>query len=201
MEQRVEYRLNVQLCRHLSDSVFYRWDSQNSNSAVFLGDFYCHDRFRKIAPRAHSVPQLVQIVLQVSFVIFKPDSVYTWAAPIGLYLPVSEIHDSFVDMVLFAAFHSFLLFSQLTCFSQPIDGTPSLRRHYSGFVTTTGTSAPTCSFSTFGLIFLRFVPFRFSSTRRFPRSVHWPAPRSCHLNAGCRTASYRSAALLVPVWW
>lgn len=43
----------------------------------------------------------------------------------------------------------------------------------------------TCAFSVF-------------RTSRFLRSTHRPAPCSCHLNAGCRIASHRFAALLFP---
>ena len=43
----------------------------------------------------------------------------------------------------------------------------------------------TCAFSVF-------------KTSRFLRSTHRPAPCSCHLNAGCRIASHRFAALLFP---
>lgn len=50
MEQRIKYRLNIQRCCHLGNSILYCWDSQNSDPSVFLWNFHSHDRLRKAAP-------------------------------------------------------------------------------------------------------------------------------------------------------
>ena len=77
------------------------------------------------------------------------------------------------------------------------DVTPLLYCHYSNFITTTGNSAPIEYLSTFDLIVLWLVSFRFSLLYRFPCFTQKPNTCSCHLNAVPQIASF--TGLLYPL--
>lgn len=154
MEQLIQTRFYIKFCCHLRYAVFYCWYPQYPDPSALFRNFHCHYCFRKVTPRTHSVPELIQVIFEISLVGFKVRPIYARASFVRLYFLEGKVDNSFVDLVLLAAFRLFLLLSQLTCFFQPIDDIPSLHRHYSGFTTTTDVSVPVHSFSTFGLVFL-----------------------------------------------
>jgi len=67
---------------------------------------------------------------------------------------------------------------------QPDNAAPSLHRHYNGFNTTTGSSAP---HSGIGILShgVCHLSFPFTSRARFSRSVPKPVLRSCRLYTDC----------------
>jgi hypothetical protein len=66
MERRFHQRLQVDLHNRLRDAIPYGGNAQRSDSAVTLRYQNRPDRWRKVGARRHAIPDLVEIVLEVS---------------------------------------------------------------------------------------------------------------------------------------
>ena len=71
MKMRFQQRLKDDLRGHLCDPIGHRWNTQRPLAATLLGYFHSADRRRKVTARGHSIPQLIQIVLQASLKAFN----------------------------------------------------------------------------------------------------------------------------------
>ena len=91
----------------------------------------------------------------------------------------------------------FLAWSCPTNASAPC--TPSLHAHYKRFITTTSASVPGPRHRYSRLAGSPLSPSPLPSAAKFPRSLPWPCPGSCLLNAGCRVPSKQVPGTLVCV--
>src|SRR5260370_6486714 len=79
---------------------------------------------------------------------------------------------------------------------QQDNATPSLRLHYKGFITTTGSSAPR---SGIGILphGICHLSFPFTSETRFSRSMPKPVLSSCRLYTGCHRVRRQVSSRLI----
>ena len=80
---------------------------------------------------------------------------------------------------------------------QPDNAAPSLRPHYKGFITTTGSSAPR---SGIGILpcGVCHLSFPFASETRFSRSISKPVLSSCRLYTDCHRARKQVTSQFIP---
>jgi hypothetical protein len=80
---------------------------------------------------------------------------------------------------------------------QPDNAAPLFHRHYNGFITTTGSSAPRCGIGILpcGVCHLSFP---LSSETRFSRSVSKPVLGSCRLHTDCHWIRKQVSLQLIP---
>ena len=72
----------------LRDPVRDRWHAQHSDpAAVRLGDLHRPDRRRKVGPRAHPIPDLVEVVPQIGLELLQIHPVHSRRSLVGLDLP------------------------------------------------------------------------------------------------------------------
>src|SRR5215211_8948350 len=72
----------------LRDPVRDRWHAQHSDpAAVRLGDLHRPDRRRKVGPRAHPIPDLVEVVPQIGLKLLQIHLVHSRRSLVGLDPP------------------------------------------------------------------------------------------------------------------
>ena len=113
-------------------------------------------RRRKVASRAHPVPDLVEIALQVGFELLDRLPIHTGRTRIGFDRFVRFVHSPLIDIERLVC----RIASTSSCFQlfrsiRPPDPTPLLQPHYRAFIATTGRSAPVLRF---GTLASRFSP-------------------------------------------
>src|ERR1700740_951107 len=88
----IQTRLDQLLHNRLSYAICYGGHTQNPLASRLLGYGDGAHRRRKIAPRAHSVPKLVEITLQVGFELLDCLFVHTGRTMIGFDRFISLVH-------------------------------------------------------------------------------------------------------------
>src|SRR5450759_1170839 len=88
MEHR--FHLRLQPCRYhrLGDPVRYRGHTQHPDPTVSLRNWHRAHRWREVGPRRHSVPDLVQIVLQVRLERLDGLPIHSRCTLVGLDFPI-----------------------------------------------------------------------------------------------------------------
>ena len=67
MKMRLQKGFQELLDHHLCNAICHGWDSQRSHSSITLWYLDSTNRRRKIAPRGHTIPQLIEIIFQILF--------------------------------------------------------------------------------------------------------------------------------------
>src|SRR4051794_5398719 len=67
-----------------------------------LRDLHRFHRRRKIRARRHSIPDLIQIILQIRLELLDTHTVHPGTAPIGLYLPIGVPHFPLANLKRFS---------------------------------------------------------------------------------------------------
>ncbi len=71
MKMRFHLRLQIQLYHHLRNPVGYRGYSQRPFASVVLWYLHGSHRRRKVTPRRHPIPELIEIPLEVRLKLFN----------------------------------------------------------------------------------------------------------------------------------
>src|SRR5262245_10910020 len=88
----IQIRLDELLHNHLSDAIGYSGHTQNPFTSRLLGYGDGTHRRRKVASRAHPIPELVEIALQVGFELLNGHLIHTGRTLIGFDRFVSLVH-------------------------------------------------------------------------------------------------------------
>src|ERR1017187_1554144 len=86
MEHRVQARLQIPADNLLRDSIRQRWDTQRPRPAPRLRNVHPPHRLGEIASRGQSVPELVEIVLEINLKVCDRLPVYSSRSLVGLHL-------------------------------------------------------------------------------------------------------------------
>jgi len=74
---------------HLRHSIRYGWYSQPPGSPITLGNIYRANRRRKITPRGHPIPDLIQVVFKINLKIFDRLPIDSRCSPVRLYSTIA----------------------------------------------------------------------------------------------------------------
>ena len=89
MKDRFDLRLQPAGHHRLGDPVRDRRHPKDSRpTAMGFGYLHRHHRRRKVGPRGHPIPDLVQVVLQILVELLERHPVHTRRALIGFDLPI-----------------------------------------------------------------------------------------------------------------
>jgi len=88
----IQIRLDELLHNHLSHAIGYSGHTQNPFTSRLLGYGDGTHRRRKVASRAHPIPELVEIALQVGFELLNGHLIHTGRTLIGFDRFVSLVH-------------------------------------------------------------------------------------------------------------
>ncbi len=91
MKYRLQSFLNQQYDRHLGYTVTNRRNAQGTSSSGGFRYIYQLYSFGKITSRTHAVPQLVQILSQITLIVLCTDIVDT-GTPLVFFYPFPSIH-------------------------------------------------------------------------------------------------------------
>ncbi len=92
MKDRLQLRFQVHLDNHLGNAIPYRWNPKRSSLSISLRYVNTSYRRWKIASGTHSIPDLIQIILKISFEIFQRHLIYPTCTPIRLHSLVGQPH-------------------------------------------------------------------------------------------------------------
>ena len=104
---RLYHRLNDLFDHHLGHAVGHRWNTQNALPATLLRNGDRFDRWGKVAARGHSIPDLVEIALQVRLEILDRLLIHPGRSRIGFDRFVGLLHQPLVDDKWFCCTHPF----------------------------------------------------------------------------------------------
>ncbi len=90
MKDRLQLRFQVHLDNHLGDAIPNRWNPKRSSLSVGLRDVHTSYRRWKIASGRHSVPDLIQIILEILFKLLQGHLINTTCASIRLHTLVGQ---------------------------------------------------------------------------------------------------------------
>jgi hypothetical protein len=85
MEIRLQQRLQVPLDNHLGNPIRYRRDAQRPLAPTFLRNLHHPHRRRKITPRRHPIPELIEILLKILLKILYRLPVYSRSSLVRSY--------------------------------------------------------------------------------------------------------------------
>jgi len=198
MKHRFQYGLQDSLHNRLGDAIRDRWNSQRPRSSIVLRDVYPANRWRKITARRHSIPDPIEIILQIAIECRNRLAVYSRRSSVCLHPLVCFPYSTLRNTKRFCFVHrspplagcSYNIAEQRHPFA-PLS-LQELQHYY-------GRLRP-C------------VPHRYSGSRkgyllellplhrddRFLRSSLKPRSRSRRLNAGCRLDSKQVSSNLIP---
>jgi hypothetical protein len=133
-----QYRFKDHLRGHLGDPVGHRGYPKRAHAPVLLGYLHPSYRIRMVAAGGHSVPELVQIVLQTLLKALHREPIYTGRVTVCLYTSVGFQNQTFRYLVRFCFLQSvppFRLTSRENRVTQPLRSTPitGLLRYYGLF--------------------------------------------------------------------
>jgi hypothetical protein len=216
MEHRLHLRLQSQICDRLSDPVRDRRHTKDPQSAVLLRYLNRSHRRRDVAPRGHSIPELVEVPQKVRLKRLDRLLVDTRSPLVGPDSQPCLPDQPFGNLKRLAAgFGSFTSSSRdITVDRRPSqdDPPPSLDPHYRASSLPRG-GPPLCPASVlnpFTLLPLGALPARNdrrpqplhwppqARNDRFTRSIPEPRPSSRHLHAGDHLGSTRVSPRLIP---
>ena len=93
MKDRFDLRLQPARYHRLGHSVRDRRHTKGSRpTAMRFGYLHRQHRRRKVRPRGHPIPDLVQVVLQILVELLQRHPVHTRRTPIGFNLPIGLPH-------------------------------------------------------------------------------------------------------------
>jgi hypothetical protein len=96
-EYGIEIRLNDLFDDHLRDSIAHSGNTQDPFAPTLLGNGDSANRRRKVASRAHPVPDPVEVTLQVGFERLDRLPVHTGSALAGLDRFICIVHSPLID--------------------------------------------------------------------------------------------------------
>src|SRR6516225_5132162 len=86
MEVFLQFRLQIGFDHRLRDSVRDRWNtSRPSSDPSSLGDLHALHWWRKVAARRHAIPELVEIVFQISLKLLNRLIIDTSCSPVRFH--------------------------------------------------------------------------------------------------------------------
>ena len=89
MEPRLHQRLQEHRRHGLRNAILNCWHTKRSGTpAMRLRYHHRPHRRRKVRPRAHPIPDLVQVVLQILLEFLDRDTIHSRCALVGFHLPV-----------------------------------------------------------------------------------------------------------------
>ena len=89
MEPRLHQRLQIHGHHRLRDPVGDRGHAEHTDPAAMrLGDLHRPDRGRKVGPRAHPIPDPVEVVLQIGLELVQRLPIHSRGTLVGLDLPL-----------------------------------------------------------------------------------------------------------------
>src|SRR5260363_15472 len=175
MKVLVHLRFQRELYHLLRNPVGHRRHAQYALPSCFLRYGNSFHGGRKIAPRWHPVPQLVQIVLQALAKAFQRLLVNTGCSCVCFDPLIGLHHQLFRNGERCCLFQNLLLLT-VGFKSRPSNATPSLHGQYSRFLTTTGCSVPVPCIGTLILKISVFCVSPLASRRLVPavpyKSLH-----------------------------
>ena len=188
MEMGFHQGLQVLFGDHLRDAVSDSRNAEYPCPAGLLRYAYRSDRRRKVTPRRHPVPDLIQVVFEVALKVCKRHGVHSRRPVVCFDSLISPPHRLLGNRKGLCFVHR-LLPSLVDLFQKLGDPGPSLPRHYSGFLATTPWSVPVSRLGTQMLVGPPLASLPSHRDTRFPRSTQKPMSRSRRLHAGHRLAS------------
>ena len=108
MKLRLHQGLQMHLDDHLRHAVADRGNSQRSCTSVGFRDLHKSNRRRKVAPRGHAIPDLVEVTLQVGLERLDRLSVHPGRAVVGLDLLICFPDNLLGNSVRLGFRHQFL---------------------------------------------------------------------------------------------
>ena len=125
--------------------------------------------FKASSAGTHSVPDSIQVILQISLEIFERLLIYSSGTSFGLHFQVCLPYQSLGNLEWFCFVRRLLPPRRLAVRSSLSNQAPSLHRHYSGFLATTSLSVPVQRIDTISLAGSLLVPFSYHRYDRFPQ--------------------------------
>jgi hypothetical protein len=108
MKARLYVRLKMHLYNHLRHSVTYRWYTQRSLPAIVFRYFAESHRWRKVASRGHTIPNLIEIIFEFSLKHLYRFSINARGATIRFHPAKGFHYYSSVNLIRLACRHAFL---------------------------------------------------------------------------------------------
>jgi hypothetical protein len=141
VEYRLQTRLQISAGDFLGDAIRYRRNSQRSRATIALRNIHAPHRRRKVTPRGHSIPKLVEAVRKISLEPRNRLSIYSCRSLVGLHRFEGFPDFPFGDVERLCLVREFL---PLPVDSRPRlnNAAPSVRLHYRAFHPSTSCSVP-----------------------------------------------------------
>src|SRR5271166_3109639 len=157
-EYGIEIRLNQLFDHHLRDPVAYGGHTQNPFAPTLLRNGDSADRRRKVGSRAHPIPDLIKVSLQVGLECLDRLTIHAGRTLLGFDRFIGFVHSPLLDQEkACSSYLSSSSCSQLLRSLRPPDSAPSLQPHYGAFLVIIDRTASTDIYT--------------PSLRRHPRSV------------------------------
>src|SRR5215216_1888664 len=141
MEHRLQMRLQVSAGNLLGDAVRYRRNTQRARTAIRFRNTHAPHRRRKVAPRGHPIPELVEVVRKISLEARNRLPIYSSRSLVGLHTFEGFPDLPFGDVERLCLVHG-LLPSPVGPWSRLNNAAPLVQLHYRAFVPTTCCSVP-----------------------------------------------------------
>jgi hypothetical protein len=153
MKHRLQNRLQVTTDDFLGAAIGNSRNTQRPRTASCFRNIDPPHRRRKVAPRGHAIPELVEVARKVGLERRNRLSIYSSRSPVRLHTFEGFPDLPFGNLERLCLVHGLLPSPDGSVGQWPWlnNAAPSLQLHYRAFITTTGCSAPALRFGTLAL--------------------------------------------------